>query len=181
MDIFKELEKMQRSIFDLNWDEFEEKYKKICAEFSGEPEAEEIAAIDFNSYEKKLGKGLLKAIKAAKNKGAKAIYFEYDLDNYWQSYFFICNKYNKMKAEDDEWACDYIIDIEGPEFEELSGIYLDTDHFCNTDEATGITLYLIARTVSSFGRVVEESDVGDLVVTIAFHDQEPSMRLKEDD
>ena len=96
------------------------------------------------------------ALQAAARCRANAVYFEYDLDNDWQSAFFLCEKYKPESAQDDDWACDWIENFSGPDFPEASDIYRE-NHFDRTPIAKGSTLYLIARTVAAFGRCFEQA------------------------
>jgi hypothetical protein len=58
----------------------------------------------------------------------------------------------------------------------MSEIYLE-NHFNKTYRAKGNTLYLVARTISNFGKAMEGIDCDQFVVCAAFHDQDPVMRM----
>jgi hypothetical protein len=108
---------------------------------------------------------------------AKAIYFEYDLDNDWQGCFFICQNYNLQSSGDDEWACDWVDELEGDDLETFGNLYVPG--FDSTEKAKGVNLYLIVRTVSAFGRCCEIHQNNNFAVCIAFHDHDPVMRIYE--
>ena len=145
---------------------------------AGKKQAARIAAVDFAAYEKAFRKGLRKAAKEAVARDANALYFEYDLDNEWQSNFFICGPYTPEAEGDDEWACDWMEDVPGPDFPELTRIY-EENGFDQTPAAVGSTLFLVARTVAAIGRIVRKEALQSLTFCIAFHDQSPILRLQE--
>ncbi|MBJ7968333.1 hypothetical protein JDS84_33600, partial [Bacillus cereus] len=76
----------------------------------------------------------------ANQNSAEAIYFEYDMDNDWNSTFFICDEYTKLSEEDDDWASDWISEVEGPDLKEFAQIY-NENRFDNNEKALGTTLY----------------------------------------
>jgi hypothetical protein len=101
------------------------------------------------------------------------------LDNHWESTFFVCNEYNPQEAEDEEWACDWEIDFEGPNFLPFSELY-EMEGFDEDDSAIGSTMYLVARTVLAFARAYDELlEKSTVPVCIAFHDQDPIYRIQE--
>ena len=68
--------------------------------------------------------------------------------------------------------------FEGPQQEELSDIYLE-NHFDRTPTAKGSTLYLVARTVAIYARGYSEIETSaTLAICIAFHDQDPILRIQ---
>ena len=44
------------------------------------------------------------------------------LDNEWNSQFYVCDDYILLEEEDEDWACDWTDDIEGPCLGELADI-----------------------------------------------------------
>lgn len=113
----------------------------------------------------------------ADQNSAAALYFEYDMDNDWQSSFFICNDYTMLSEEDDDWASDWISSVKGPDLKEFAKIYAENG-FDYNEEAIGITLYLIIKTVILFGKVAESIEI-NIPICIGFHDQDPIMRIRE--
>ncbi|MBG9580495.1 hypothetical protein ABE42_15115, partial [Bacillus thuringiensis] len=90
MDIFQYLEEMQEDVFSLAVEQIEAKYYDICCMLASTEYAERIKVIDVESYKVSIRVGLDAAVEMATNEEAKAIYFEYDLDNEWTSQFYIC-------------------------------------------------------------------------------------------
>lgn len=176
--MFQYLEEMQEDIFSLSVERIELKYFEICSMLSSTEYAERIKAIDLESYKESIRVGLDAAVEMATNEEAKAIYFEYDLDNEWNSQFYICEDYVLLEEEDDDWASEWTYDVEGPKSIELADVYAENG-FDTNEEAIGITLYLIARTVCSF--ISACSDVqSSIPICIGFHDQDPIIRTGRD-
>lgn len=179
LNIFEYLDELQIDLKEKNLEEMEKKYFNICYELAGTERANKIKQVDLNMYLKELKMGLKQSITLAKEQSAKSIYFEYDLDNNWDSAFFICEQYNPLEDEDDEWASDWTMDFEGPMLEQFGDIY-KLDGFDKSDTAIGSTIYLVARTVFTYAKAYEALfDESSIAVCIAFHDQDPIIRLTE--
>lgn len=179
MDIFEHLDELQVELRRKKLEEIEEKYFNICSKLAGPDRANTIKQISLNQYVNDLKLGLEQSIKIAQKQTARAIYFEYDLDNNWDSAFFICKEYSSLEDEDDDWASDWNEDLEGPSLEEFADIY-ELDGFDSNEAAIGSTIYLVARTVISYAKAYQElSDESSIAVCIAFHDQDPIIRIKE--
>ena len=178
MDIYQYIARMKPFVASRDWDGLERRYRELSSELAGTSQADRIANLAFPAYEAKLCPLVVKAIAGAKSCKAKAIYFEYDLDNDWHSGFFLCGQYNPESANDEDWACDWIKDFRGPDFPEASAIYCE-NNFDRTPLAKGSTLYLVARTVAAFGRCLQRAGPLHTTVCMGFHDQTPIMRIAE--
>ncbi|PEB59518.1 hypothetical protein COM79_02265 [Bacillus cereus] len=178
MDIFQDLEEMQEDVFSLAVEQIEAKYYDICCMLASTECAERIKAIDLESYKESIRVGLDAAVEMATNEEAKAIYFEYDLDNEWDSQFYICEEYFPMEEEYDDWASEWTYNIEGPGSVELADMY-NENGFDTSEKAIGITLYLIAKTLCSFISIRSEVQ-SNIPICIGFHDQDPIMRTGRD-
>ncbi|MEH7352131.1 hypothetical protein V7150_00940 [Neobacillus drentensis] len=179
MNIFEYLDELQVDLREKNLEEIQEKYFNICSELAGNERANKIKQIDLNEYVYELKTGLKESIKIAQEQRAKAIYFEYDLDNKWDSAFFICEEYSPLEDEDDDWASDWTDDFEGPSLESFGDIY-ELDGFDSNDAAIGSTIFLVTRTVTSFTQAYKGlSAESSIAVCIAFHDQDPIIRITE--
>src|SRR5262249_27497376 len=95
----------------------------------------------------------------------------------WNGDFFLCQTYNKEVDGDDDWACDWSDVIDGKTLSEFGRLY--RPDFCKTAESRGINLYLIARTVATFGRCCDNYRTEPYAFCIGFHDQDPIMRISE--
>ncbi len=177
MDIFDYLEEMQVELFQKSFEEIEAKYYRLCSTIAGDNVAEMIRSINLDILQTKLKSSLKKALYIANEQSVEAIYFEYDMDNEWESTFFVCDEYNSLSEEDDDWASDWIAEIEGPINSEFAQIYQENG-FDTTEKAKAVTLFLVIRTVTALGAVAQSMKV-NVPLCIGFHDQDPIMRIKE--
>ena len=177
MDIYEQIDNRRTFVKDGDWAALEEEYEALARKLAGDKCAQSVSDLDFSSYIEGLEEALSEAVSLAKSVNAKAIHFEYDLDNDWESTFYVCSDYSPESEEDDDWASDYEDDISGPTFPQASDIYRENG-FDTSEAACGVTLYLIARTLSAFGEILEEFPL-DIAICAGFQDQDPLMRLQE--
>ncbi|MCM3016667.1 hypothetical protein M3582_01095 [Priestia megaterium] len=177
MDIFDYLEEMQVELFQKSFEEIEAKYYRLCSTIAGDNIAARIRNISLDIFQTKLKSSLQEALHIANKQSVEAIYFEYDMDNEWESTFFICDEYSSLSEGDDDWASEWIGEIEGPLNKELAQIYQENG-FDATEKAKVVTLLLVIRTVTALGTVAESMKV-NVPLCIGFHDQDPIMRIKE--
>lgn len=177
MNMFNYIEQMTSYIKGKNWDELESYFKEVAESLANKAIADKISSADLSNYQNSICEKLSLAVEKAQILQAKAVYFEYDLDNDWQSHFFICEDYYPPAMANDEWACDWIDELKGEELIAFGDLYVPG--FDEPESAKGINLYLIARTISAFGRCSEHSTNHNLAICIAFHDQDPIMRIYE--
>lgn len=175
MDIFEYLEELQEDIFSLHVSQIESKYYEICVTLSSTNDAKRIQSVSLDVYKRKLSFGLYEALIIAKEESSEAIYYEYDLDNHWGGHFFVCDDYLPLKEQDDDWACDWTNEVEGPQFLEFAEMY-SKNGFDTNQKAIGNTLYLIARTVCCFISVCNKRK-SNIPICIGFHGQDPIMRM----
>jgi hypothetical protein len=178
MNIYKLMEKMNPFLRARDWEGLESAYNQIARRLAGEMLTVKISAVTLVDYQRALSEKLKLVVKKAEALKAKAIHFEYDLDNDWEGAFFICPDYHLQNIGDDDWACDWMEDFSGPNLPAFGAIY-QKHGFDKDDTAIGSTCYLIARTVAAFGRCLEEIKTDGVAVCIAFHDQDPIMRIRE--
>jgi len=179
-DFFTYLDEMTDMIDrHISWEKFEKQFYQRALN-SDAALAKHIKQIDLTDYQISLKTSFKQAIKQAKQKWMVAIYFEYNCDNGWESDFLLCKYYlpKHMLANDqytDDWACEFDDEvIEGPAIEEFSDIF--TEESSDSDE---VQAYLIARTLAIFGDTYDQIKVNDLAICIAFHDQDPIVRIQE--
>ncbi|MFC5774101.1 hypothetical protein [Ectobacillus antri] len=176
--IFDYLDEMQSDIVSLNTVELEQKYFNVCVQISGKDMAEQIKNINTTHYQELLGEAFTKAIKSSLDSETKAIYFEYDMDNNWKGTYYLCTEYYPLSEENDDWACEWEESIAGPCLLEFSNLYDNKGGF-NNSLNIGVTLYLIARTVVVFREIATKFNI-NLPLCIAYHDQDPIMRIYEE-
>ncbi|MFB8426641.1 hypothetical protein ACFC4S_32140 [Priestia megaterium] len=177
MNIFDCLDELQGELFEKSYEEMEAKYYELCSTNVEGNEAERIHNINLDTFQTQVKSSLQEAVHIVNAQSAKAIYFEYDMDSDWESTFFICDGYSSLFEEDDDWASDWIDEIEGPSNKEFAQIYQENS-FDATEKERVITLFLIVRTLVAFAKAVKNIKV-DVPLCIGFHDQDPIMRIKE--
>jgi hypothetical protein len=108
------------------------------------------------------------------------VYWEFDLDNGWQSSFFLCASYSPEEDEDDDWASDFdeADVVAGPRMPEFARLY--DPAWDETEGAIACNLRLIARTLGAFGRAAAASWTSPLPLCAGYHDQEILFRVVED-
>ncbi|MDR6227244.1 hypothetical protein [Desmospora profundinema] len=179
MNIYHYLQEMQQDLWTEDWTQMDRKYHSLCTRMATENEAKRIQTIDLNAYQDELKKGLVHSLEIADQYSGKAVYFEYDLDNDWNGHLFVCRNYHPMKVQDDDWACDWSYQIEGPTLTAFAAIYAESG-FDRTEKAIGITLYLVAKTVIAFSRHCRKIN-STIPLCIGFHDQDPIMRTSREE
>ncbi|UAT29026.1 hypothetical protein [Pseudobacillus badius] len=177
--IYDYLDDIQGDIFSLDRKELEKKYFEICKHTVNKDIAQKIQQVDLNNYTASLIQKFQQILQHSAIKDLTAIYFEYDIDNNWEGTFFPCPDYISLSEEDDDWAADWIEVVDGPSLPPFSEIYDQYGGFEEDDEA-GVTIYLIVRTILAFMASAQFVNT-DVPVCIAYHDQDPIIRIKEDE
>jgi len=178
-DIYNYLEDLGGTAKQRHAEALERIAEEWANELAGPEQTRRIASVSLAEYERSLRQAVVEAFEAAAEHNTKAVYFEFDLDNDWASSFFLCTEYSPLSAGDDDWACEFHHALLGPDLAAFSEIYHE-NHFDRTEVAKGSTLFLVARTVASFVRAIEGVDIPPATaVCVAFHDQDPIMRIHE--
>ncbi|MDN3233149.1 hypothetical protein [Priestia megaterium] len=177
MNIFEYLDEIQAELFQKSFEEIEAKYYEVCSTIAGIDIEKRIRNINLDIYQTQLRSSLYEALHIVNEQSIEAIYFEYDMENDWESTFFVCDEYSSLSEEDDDWASDWIEEVEGPINKEFAYIYQENG-FDSTEKAKAVTLFLVVRTVIAFGTVAQSMKV-NVPLCIGFHDQDPIMRIKE--
>ena len=176
--IDESLSRFPKFVAKRNFVGLESTYSNQAREWSGRSLARKIGEVNLEAYQASLALGLGEAERSAEEHGAKAIYFEYDVNGGWNGRFFVCAAYAPPSAGDDSWAEEYLEEIEGPGIPEFGG-FLQEYGFERTDQAKGCTLYMIARTVAALGRCVDPGSPGKAALCIGYRGQTPLLRLRE--
>ncbi len=180
MDLFSLIHRMHLFVRNKDWTGLEVEFETIGRSLAGAELTNKILDIDTSEYQRRLSAGLSPTITKAKNHEAKAVYFEYDLDNNWAGHFFICQDYNPIseyEPGDDDWACEWIEHFDAGDFVPFGELYVPG--FDVTEVATGVNSFLIARTVAAFGRSCDDFRSEAFAICMAFHDQDPIVRVHE--
>jgi hypothetical protein len=175
LDIVEGLEQLRVPLRSREWEALERIARDECAA-ADRGISESIAEADLTAFEALLESSLRALSIRAAEEGAAAVYWEFDPDNEWNSAFFLCASYEREEAESDDWAADFDEDaVEiGPSVPEFVAVY--DPAWDGSDRAEAGNLYLIARTLTAFGRAAERAWSADLPLCAGYHDQEVVFR-----
>ncbi len=176
MSIHKLLSQISAYASRQQWDELESHFHEVCRDLAGVRSATRIAGISTKAYEGALRRAAKKASVQAEKFGSQGVYFEFDLDNGWESSFFLCADYD---PDDEEWTLEDEHVCKGPRFAQFAQLY--DSRFDDTKCARGVNAYLVARTVAIFGRITAEVSWGHAALCMAFHDQSPIICVRQAD
>jgi len=160
-----------------DWVGLESAYREIADSLAGENKSLEVLQVNVDPFQNQLASRLQQAVEKGKETNAKAIYFEYDLDNGWDNQLFVCPTYRFSFDSDDDWACEWSDVIVGERFSSFGDLY--QSDFYETAASRGINSFLIARTVAVFARCCDNYVDAPFALCIGFHDQDPIMRIHE--
>ena len=135
--------------------------------------------VNLGNYEKSIEKAIPEAIEVAKEFDAKAIYFDYDIDNDWDSYLFICSDYNSVEDDNEGWSTKWVASINTVSLYEYADIFLKEakQNFFESNEDTAILLMLIAKTNILFARAALKYKDCGFKICIGYHDQDIATRI----
>jgi hypothetical protein len=177
------LEKLQSCADGKKWGELEDYFYEYCLHYSSEETAHSIKNAQLEEYKQAIEILNDKALGLAKQHNAKAVYFEYNLDNQWNSGYYICENYLSKEEDDDDWAADFmLLDDEldfCPEFGEFEFANHYRVGFMATPLNAAVNFYLIARTTTLFGKMNNSIDWGNIALCIGFHGQQIATRIKD--
>ena len=137
--------------------------------------------INLSNYEKSIEEAIPEAIEVAKEFNAKAIYFDYDIDNDWDSYLFICSDYNSVEDGIEDWSTKWVASIITVSLFDYADIFLKeaNQDFFEGKHDTAILLMLIARTNILFAKAALKYKDCGFKICIGYHDQDIATRIVE--
>lgn len=176
----RRIDEMNSFIKIRDWNGLEAYFGKIALKLSG-PEAEHaIAGVDMTNFSRGLKELTDWAYKRVQQIEGNAVCMGYEIDNEWSSWFFIYDNYRPAWQNNDEWAATWQAELQGPALPVFTELYETYGGFDLKDEAqVGRVLYLIARTVAAFGREIGSRPDPGCAVCVAYHGQDPIMRIIE--
>lgn len=167
--IYDQLDELHIQLRTYPLSQIEEYYYTRCCEVAGEDVGHTIKNLSLDEYEKQLKEGLQHSLTRIQSGEGCAIYFEYDMDNNWQSSFYLCTEY---VPNEDEWACEWEDVLEGPSLSNFGEIIMHYG-FDKNETSVAVTMYLIARTVCAFSDVVNSvKEAKRVPIAISYHDQD---------
>jgi hypothetical protein len=176
-NVFSQIEMMKPLIRVSDWTGLEQQCEQRCRDHAGQADTQRIAGVSMQAYEEALSRALSQAIGNCKASGAKAIYFEFDMEYDWRSWLFICPAY--PTRWDRLLGTDYLEEVDGPKMAALAKIYGELQLFAPVPREASMTSYLIGRTFASFGRSSQRFANSGVAFGMAFHDEDEIIRVHE--
>ena len=167
MRIYDFLPQAERGAQLADWTSIENLGRDFSQELIPPDRVERILSIEVHDYKKKLASLIKEAeAKSTEFEGTIALYWEFDLDNNWDSSIAFCSSYT---PDDPDWAGDQLGWLRGPGLPEFARLYAEHG-FSNTPTAEGTTILLVARTLAAFGRAYDSAGRSQYPIGAAFHD-----------
>jgi len=155
-----------------NWDAYELSSRSAAESLAGQRLIDKIAHIDLGPYTIGLEDLLHTAMSEAGELAPTAMYFEYDLDNDWESGVFYCRSFEPPVIPFVEWPADFKTYTEGPTLPEFARLFARYG-WSKDGRSRGVVLLTVARTTAAFGRALTRTRPGSCPWGIGFHDQSP--------
>jgi hypothetical protein len=167
-NIPRELKWMESRCAKRDWSAIESRYLDLHGVFSTTL-ATAIQQIDLSKYITQISHHLNIAATCARSVAMQAVYFEYDMDNDWRSAFYLC----PGPTQDPDWSCKWVAMVPSAPLDPFAEVLSQSDGFCETPEASALSLHLIARTICALGRAAQTVDLTGLSLSMGYHDQDP--------
>jgi uncharacterized protein (TIGR02996 family) len=151
---------MNRFVRTGDYDGLELEYRRMCQQLAGAEVRAEIDSLPFDRYEEELGAGLEQALAALPTTRGRALYLRMRPDVEWMTDLHIQEKDDDATDEPrEEFGYEMpVAKFQGPRFPEAAEIYQRHPLHQGT-RPSGPALYLLARTVAAFGRVLAWHEV----------------------
>lgn len=173
MDVYSLLEQQQAVIAEGDWDELERAGVAAAVEISGDRHLRKVIDVDLTDYTRALDHAIGDALSRVEKSDPAALYFEYDLDNGWESAIFLCSAFEPPFVPFAEWPIGSDEHVEGPALPAFAKAF-GRFGWDNTEESRAMVIVTVARTTAAFGRALHRGDPQrDLPWAIGFHDQDP--------
>jgi hypothetical protein len=173
VDINARIEAMRPWVSRDDWEGLQRAFGDACRGEAPDM-AQRITAVDTRPYSASL-RGLLAQVGTQLDGGVEAVYWEFDVDNSWESAVFLCRSYRPEAAGNDDWASDFDPDdvVQGPGMYELAELVRAWN---GSDEDAAVNAYLVARTVAAFGDAAADWRA-DRPLCAGYHDQWSVFRI----
>jgi hypothetical protein len=156
-----------------DWNGLDGHFRRFAALTCGTRVADAIAAVDLNEYCLELAESLQLAVGAAAAQPTPVIAFLHRPHEDWAGAFCVYGRAVSASADQRRLgAC--VAEIPGPPCVPLARIYLAHGDVLNT-----VALYLIARTIATLGRCLEQQSLGDISVCVAVEGDSGLLWLRE--
>lgn len=163
-----------------DWVNLELHFYQLASQHAGPDLAGLIRSVALDDYTARLHDFLYQECLRLSHHAVRALYFEYDLENHWDSRLFICDRYTRSSAGDETWATHWIDSVSGPNLQEFALLYKQYGGIqAENGKEIALTFYLLARTVAAFGKAVDTVPTHKMAVCIAHRGQKKITRVFE--
>lgn len=176
MDVYEFVAANQRLIDARDWEGYEEAAREAARALTSKRRVQKAADIDLSGYVRALEDLIRVAVVDAESRTASALYFEYDLDNGWESGAFFCRSFEPSIIPFVEWPADFEDHVDGPALPQFSRAFRRYG-WEDSPESNAVVILTVARTIAAFGRALGNAGPGPLPWAIGFHDQDPIVPL----
>jgi hypothetical protein len=169
-----ELHLMPFWVLQRDWNGLDGHFRRFAARTCGVRVADAIAAVDLNEYCYGLAESLQRAVGAAAAQPTPVIAFLHRPHEDWAGAFCVYGRAMSAGGADPRRLGACVAEIPGPPCVPLARIYL-----AHGDVLNVVALYLIARTVATLGRCLDQQSLGDISVCVAVEGDTGLLWLRE--
>ena len=167
-------ERRQNALFEIadfvqkrDWEGLEQHYYQLCEKDAGKEMAQTVAKISFDPWAASVHKAMKKAVKTATRRDSQTIFLRIRPDIRWQGQVCVHDQYGRDldNTPDDSFEPYEEFSYPGPEYEAKTGDcpaaaeFLKDSPLNKRMEPNYAAIYLFARSVAAFGRVLNKLTV----------------------
>jgi len=156
-----------------DWNGLDGHFRRFAERTCGTQVADAIAAVDLGDYRGRLGEALRGALRAAADRAAVIAYLHRPHEQ-WTGAFCVYGPSETVTAGERPRMGACMAEVAGPPCVELARLFVDHGGTLNA-----VALYLIARTVVTLGRCLDEVPRLNLAVCMAFEGDGGLLWLRE--
>lgn len=155
--------------------ELEDEYFSLCSKMVSENIACMVRDCSLSEYMLKIRETVLTGLDISEATGGQSLYLEFDMRNNWETTLFICESYNPLEAQNDDWACNWTFDLLGPRQRQFSVLH-EIHGFDHTNAAIYTNLYMIVLTLLSIIEALKRIMI-HMPIVVAYHGQLLGFRI----
>lgn len=159
---------MHSFVCENDYDGLEQRYREVCEKLAGTERAERINELPFDAWHAQIRESLVDVLAVAEKRSSDTVFLRIRPDIDWGGEFGVYDKYSPSefvpepvdtsKPFEEFSYSSPNASTNAPSFEAAAELFKDAPLTSGTGPS-GTALYLIARSVSAFGRCLSESDV----------------------
>jgi hypothetical protein len=163
-----------------DWAGLEQYFQQNVEQFSGSDQMSIVQAVSLDDYISRLHAFLYEQCLRLSHHAVRALYFEYNPNQLWDSRLYICDRYTRASVGNEEWCKHWIDSAAGPDMPEFARLYQQSGNIeLGTLPAASTAFYLFARTTAAFGLAVSTIETHKFAVCLGHHGQEKITRIYE--